>query len=126
MFLIDLIILFVALIGLLYFYTKYEPDNINNLFLYKLYLLLFVFLILFITNIVSNLISGIKIDYEDIMEYAVNNALLAVIAYSTYNELVYHGFYSNYTTSQKMFMLILLIIMFIAVVKMTQLFIEPS
>ena len=52
MFLIDLIILFVALIGLLYFYTKYEPDNINNLFLYKLYLLLFVFLILFITNTV--------------------------------------------------------------------------
>ena len=106
MFLIDLVILFLTLMGLLYFYSKYEPSNINSLFLYKLYLFLFVFLILFITNLVSSLIAQETINFEEIMEYAVNNALLAVIAYTTYDALVYHGFYKDYTPSQQMFMLI--------------------
>lgn len=126
MFLIDLIILFLGLIGLLYFYSKYEPDNVNNLFLYKLYLFIFVFLILFITNIVSNLMVNVVNDYEQLMAYSINNALLAVIAYSTYDDLIYYGFYKDYNPTQKMFMLIYLIILFIAVVKMTQLFIEPN
>ncbi len=126
MFIIDLIVLFIGLIGLLYFYKKNEPDNINDSLLYKLYLFIFVFLSIFITSTVSYLMAKETINYEIIMEYSVNNAMLAIIAYATYDNLIYHGFYKDYSPTQQMFMLIYLIILFIAVVKMVQLFIDPN
>ena len=55
------------------------------------------------------------------METAINNALLAVIAYDVYNDLIYEKFYSGYNKYQKISVLVLLILAFITTVKLLQL-----
>jgi hypothetical protein len=55
------------------------------------------------------------------MDTAINNALLAVIAYDIYNDLIYEGFYEKYTPFQRIAVLVLLILAFITTVKLLQL-----
>ena len=96
-------------------------DDKRNSIFYKLYLFLFMFLLQIILNVFNNIFNKQKITLNSIMETAVNNALLSVIAFDVYNDLVFEGFYKGYTSYQKISVLVLLIIAFITTVKLLQL-----
>jgi hypothetical protein len=96
-------------------------DDRRNSIVYKLYLFTFIFLLQIVLNVFNNIFNKEKISLNSIMETAINNALLSVIAFDVYNDLVYNGFYKGYNTSQKIASLVLLILAFITTVKMLQL-----
>jgi hypothetical protein len=109
---------------LLFFYIAFFLENFNddnNSIIYKLYLFAFVFLLQIILNIFDNVFNKEKITLNSIMDTAVNNALLAVIAFDVYHDLIYKKFYEGYTHYQKITVIVLLILTFITTVKMLQL-----
>jgi len=119
--LITAVILFCYII----FYMENFDDRRNTI-IYKLYLFLFVFLLQVTINIFNNIFSGDKISLNNIVDMAINNALISVIAYDVYNDLVYNGFYKNLTSVQKTTILVLLIIGFITAIKLLQMLISPA
>lgn len=96
-------------------------DDRRNSIVYKLYLFTFIFLLQIVLNVFNNIFNKDKITLNSIMETAINNALLAVIAFDVYNDLIYEGFYKGYNSYQKIATLVLLILAFITTVKMLQL-----
>jgi hypothetical protein len=74
-----------------------------------------------ILNVFNNIFNKEKLTLNSIMETAINNAFLSVIAFDVYNDLVYEGFYKGYNSYQKIATLVLLILTFITTVKMLQL-----
>lgn len=96
-------------------------DDKRNSIVYKLYLFTFIFLLQIILNVFNNIFNKDKITLNSIMETAINNALLSVIAFDVYNDLIYEGFYKGYNSYQKIVTLVLLILAFITTVKMLQL-----
>lgn len=110
----------------LYTYVNLFLTNINDqnyAIAYKIYLFLFVFIIQSIINFIDCLISNKKICINELIEISVNNALLTVIAYDVYNDLIYNGYYKSFTNHQRIMVLILLIISFMTVIKLLQLLI---
>ena len=108
----------------LFFFVAFFLENFEdrkNSIIYKLYLFTFIFLLQVILNIFNNIFNKEKITVNSIMETAINNALLAVIAYDVYNDLIYEKFYSGYNKYQKISVLVLLILAFITTVKLLQL-----
>lgn len=113
----------------LFMFINLFLDNIDdrkNSIAYKIYLFLFVFIIQFLFQIFTNLINTNKIAINVLIETSINNSLLAVIAFDVYNDLVYNGFYKSFSAQQKTLMLVLLIISFMAVVKILQLLISSN
>jgi len=96
-------------------------DDRRNSIIYKLYLFTFIFLLQVILNLFNNVFNKEKITLNSIMETSINNALLAVIAFDVYNDLIYEGFYKGFNQYQKIATLVLLILAFITTVKMLQL-----
>jgi hypothetical protein len=96
-------------------------DDRRNSIVYKLYLFIFIFLLQLILNVFNNIFNKEKLTLNSIMETAINNAFLSVIAFDVYNDLVYEGFYKGYNSYQKIATLVLLILTFITTVKMLQL-----
>jgi hypothetical protein len=108
----------------LFFFVAFFLENIDdrkNSIIYKLYLFIFIFLLQVILNVFNNIFNKEKITINSIMDTAINNALLAVIAYDVYNDLIYEGFYKGYSPYQKIVVLVLLILAFITTVKLLQL-----
>ena len=108
----------------LFFFVAFFLENFDdrrNSIIYKLYLFTFIFLLQVILNVFNNIFNKEKITINSIMETAINNALLAVIAFDIYNDLIYDGFYKKYNGYQKISVLVLLILAFITTVKMLQL-----
>ena len=108
----------------LFFFVAFFIENFDdrkNSIIYKLYLFTFIFLLQVILNVFNNIFNKEKITVNSIMDTAINNALLAVIAYDVYNDLIYDGFYKGYNTYQKISVLVLLILAFITTVKLLQL-----
>ena len=108
----------------LFFFTLFFLENYddrNNAIIYKLYLFTFVFLLQIMLNVFNNLFSGEKITMNYIMDTAVNNALLAVIAFDVYGDLTYQKVITFQNKYQQIAVLVLLIIGFIATVKLLQL-----
>lgn len=101
-------------------------DDRHNAIAYKIYLFLFVFIIQFLFQIFANLINSKKIAVDEIIETSINNALLAIIAFDVYNDLVYNNYFRLYTHQQKILILILLIIGFMTVIKFLQLLISSN
>jgi len=122
------ILLKLFLIGIsLYLYLSIfiENDNVLNkdyAIAHKFYLFLFIFilqfLILLITSILSkqNILKSIEENYAE----AINNALLAVIGYDVYGDLIEKKYYSELHPQQKLLMLVLLIIGFMASIKVLE------
>lgn len=111
----------------LYMFISLFLDNFedrHNAIAYKIYLFLFVFIIQFLFQIFTNLIHSQKINIDEIVETAINNALLSVIAYDVYNDLVYNNYFKTYNSQQKILILILLIIGFMTAIKFLQLLIS--
>jgi hypothetical protein len=111
----------------LYMFVSLFLDNFDdrhNSIAYKIYLFLFVFIIQFLFEIFTNLINSKKIAMDEIIETSINNALLAVIAFDIYNDLVYNNYFSAYNHQQKILILILLIIGFMTAIKFLQLLIS--
>ena len=63
---------------------------------------------------------------NELIETSINNSLLAVIAFGLYCDLSYNGFYRGYDHNQKTLVLILLIIGFIATIKILELLISSN
>ena len=101
-------------------------DDTKNIIAYKIYLFLFVFIIQFLFLIFTNFINKHKMSINTIMESAINNALLSVIAFDIYNNLVYNGYYKLLSLQQRMLILVFLIIAFMAVVIILQLLITSN
>jgi hypothetical protein len=122
------ILLKLFLIGIsLYLYLSIFIENDNVLsedyaIAHKFYLFLFIFmlqfLILLITNIISkqNILKSIEENYTE----AINNSLLAVIGYDVYGDLIKKKYYDNLSSQQKILMLVLLIIGFMASIKVLE------
>ena len=64
-----------------------------------------------------------QLDINIAIEQSVRDALIAVIAYDIYNDLVYNNFYSNYDPHQKIIILTILIICFLTTIKLFELLI---
>jgi hypothetical protein len=109
----------------LFFFTAFFLENFNdrnNAIVYKLYLFTFVFLLQIILNVFNNLFNKDKITLNSIMDTAVNNALLAVIAFDVYGDLTYQNILpSKDNKYHNITILVLLIIAFITTVKLLQL-----
>lgn len=106
------------------FLTDFEDKK--NAISYKIYLFLFVFVLNFMFQIFANLINKIKISMDELIEMSINNALLSVVAFSVYDDLSYNGFFNQYNNYQKSLILILLIIGFIATIKILELLITSN
>jgi len=104
----------------------YDFEDKKNAISYKIYLFLFVFILNFMFQIFANLINNIKISINEIIESSINNSLLAVIAYGIYSDLSYDKFFDRYDHSQKILILILLIIGFITTIKILELLISSN
>jgi hypothetical protein len=96
-------------------------EDRRNSIAYKLYLFTFLFLLQVTLNIFNNIFNKEKLTLNSIMETAINNALLSVVAFDVYNDLVFDGFYAGYSPYQKVSVLVLLILAFITTVKILQL-----
>jgi len=96
-------------------------DDRHNAIVYKVYLFVFIFTLQIILNIFNNLFDKQKLSLNSIMETAVNNALLAVIAYDIYGDLLFNGHFNNYNEKQKILVLVILVIGLITTVKLLEL-----
>lgn len=101
-------------------------EDKKNAISYKIYLFLFVFVLNFMFQIFSDLINKVKISMDEIIEMSINNALLAVVAFGVYDDLSCNGFFNQYNHYQKSLILILLIIGFIATIKILELLITSN
>ena len=93
---------------------------------HKIYLFLFIFIVQFLINFFTNVNDKETITLGQIIEDAVNNALLAVIAFDVYNDLVYLNYYKELNPHQQITILIFLIIGFMTAVKILQLLITSK
>ena len=119
---INLIFLFISLyIYVLYFLNS--PYDGENVIMNKLYLFLFVFIINFISAFINNLFSKGSSSLYSIVSYSVNNALISVIAFDTYNDLIYNGYFKTFSHHQKSIILVLLMIAFMTIIKLIQIII---
>lgn len=103
-----------------------DLDDKKNRISYKIYLFLFIFILNFMFQIFSNLLSDITISINELIEMSINNALLAVVAFSIYNDLDDNNFFAKETQYQKSLVLILLIIGFITTIKILELLISSN
>lgn len=118
-----LIKLFLTAIAL-YFYLTNFMENVNDreyAIPHKIYLFIFVFIIQFLYTFITNVRSKDKITIGEIIEDSVNNALLSVVAFDVYNDLIYLRYYQGLSSRQQILVLVLLIIGFMASVKILQL-----
>jgi hypothetical protein len=126
-----MILLFKLLItGLtLFWFVTYFMDNFDdkrNTIIYKLYLFLFVFLLQVMINIFNNIFGNEKVSLNSIIDTSINNALISVIAYGVYDDLVYNGFFNGLTKHQKTSILVLLIIGFVTSIKLLQMLLSST
>jgi hypothetical protein len=115
-------ILFTAIF--LFFFITVFLENFqdrDNAIVYKLYIFTFVFILQIILNIFNNIFNKDKITLNSIMDTAVNNALLAVIAFDIYGDLTYQKIINLNNKHQSVFALVLLIVGLITTVKLLQL-----
>jgi len=113
----------------LYMFVSLFLDNFDdrqNAISYKIYLFLFIFIMQFLFQIFTNIINSNKIAVNEIIETSINNALLAIIAFDIYNDLVYNNFFRTYNHQQKILILILLIIGFMTTIKILELLISSN
>ena len=99
-----------------------NPDDRENIIMNKIYLFLFVFIINFISSFINYLLSS-TYSFNDVIVFSVNNALVSIIAYDVYNDLVYNEYFKNYSHHQKSVILILLMIAFMTIIKLIQIII---
>jgi hypothetical protein len=119
--LINLIFLFISLYLYMIFFMS-NPDDRENIIMNKIYLFLFVFIINFISSFINYLLSS-TYSFNDVIVFSVNNALVSIIAYDVYNDLVYNEYFKNYSHHQKSVILILLMIAFMTIIKLIQIII---
>jgi hypothetical protein len=101
-------------------------EDRHNAISYKIYLFLFVFTINFLFTFFNNLVSSKKIIIKELIEVSINNALISVIAFDVYNDLGINELFLKYTHSQKTLILVLLIVGFMATIKILQLLISSN
>ncbi len=110
----------------LYFYLNNFMENINDreyAIPHKIYLFIFIFILQFLVSFITNVRSKEKITVGEIVQDSVNNALLSVVAFDVYNDLIYLKYYQGLSSRQQIMVLILLIIGFMVSVKILELLI---
>ena len=101
-------------------------DNRSNAISYKIYIFLFIFILYFKFQIFNNLVYYKTINFSKIIEVSINNAILAIIAFDIFNDLSYNKFFDTFSREQKILVLILLIIGFMATIKILELMISSD
>ena len=101
-------------------------DNRSNAISYKIYIFLFIFILYFKFQIFNNLVYYKTINFSKIIEVSINNAILAIIAFDIFNDLSYNKFFDAFSREQKILVLILLIIGFMATIKILELMISSD
>lgn len=96
-------------------------DDRRNAIAYKLYIFVFVFFVIITLGILDNVYSGANLKLNHIVDNAINNGILSILAYDVFNDQIYNGFYKNYNNYQRILTLVILIIGFITSVKLLQL-----
>ena len=100
-----------------------NPDDRENVIMNKIYLFIFVFIINFISAFINNLFFKGSNTLYSIISFSVNNALIAIIAYDTYNDMVYNGYLKSFSHHQKSIILVLLMISLMTIIKLIQIII---
>lgn len=123
-----LIRLFITGIALFFYLSIFlpHPEDKSNAIPYKIYMFLFVFIIQFILYFITNRALANKNTINQLVESAINNALLSVIAYDVYRDLDADGIFINMKENQKTISLVLLIVGFMATVKIIQLLVTNN
>ncbi len=118
-----LIRLFITGILLFVYLSLFLPniEDRSNAIPYKIYMFLFIFIVQFILYFLTNRTLANKNTINQIVESSVNNALLAVIAYDVYGDLYAGNIFDNMDANQRNISLVLLIVGFMATVKIIQL-----
>ena len=107
----------------LYFFLMTNFENLNDrsyFILYKLYLFLFIFCLQLVLNLLGGIICN-DVNLDDCLQQSIRDALIAVIAFDVYNDLIYNGFYVNYSDHNKILILTILIICFLTSIKLFEL-----
>lgn len=124
----NLLIKLVVLTVTLYMYISLfldDFDNKKNYISYKIYLFVFVFIIQFLIQLFSALLTKKNVNLYNFIENSINNSLLAVVAYSVYNDLFINEFYNNFNHQQRVMVLVLLITGFMTAINIIQLTLNP-
>jgi hypothetical protein len=123
-----LIRLFITGIALFFYLSMFLPniDDRSNAIPYKIYMFLFVFIVQFIMYFVTNSSGANKNSINQIIESAINNALLAVIAFDVYGDLYANNIFKDMNQHQRIISLVLLIVGFMTTVKIIQLLITNN
>jgi hypothetical protein len=118
-----LIRLFITGIALFFYLSIFLPHlgDKSNAISYKIYMFLFIFILQFLLYFVTNRALANKNTINQLVESSINNALLAVIAFDVYRDLDADNMYNGMNEHQKIISLVLLIVGFMATVKIVQL-----
>ena len=108
---------------LLFLFVTFFLDNVDykdNIIWYKLYIFLFMFFIQIIVSFVNSIFTKEVISYPELIDVSITNALLTVIAFDVYGDLVIQKYIDNLTQSQKNLLLVLLVIGFMVSIRLIQ------
>lgn len=101
-------------------------EDRHNAISYKIYLFLFIFIINFLFQFFTNLVNSKKIIISEFIEVSINNSLIAVIAFDVYNDLAISNYFAKYNRDQKILVMVLLIVGFMATIKILELLISAN
>jgi hypothetical protein len=101
-------------------------EDRHNAISYKIYLFLFIFIINFLFQFFTNLVYSKKIIISEFIEVSINNSLIAVIAFDVYNDLAISNYFAKYNRDQKILVMVLLIVGFMATIKILELLISAN
>ena len=79
-----------------------------------------MFFIQIIISFVNSLFTNEVISYPELIDVSITNALLTVIAYDVYEDLIYKEYISKLSNSQKNLVLVFLVIGFLVSIRLVQ------
>ena len=97
-----------------------EPvENRDNIIWYKLYIFLFMFFIQIIISFINSIFTKDVILYPELIDSSITNALLSVVAFDVYGDLVIKK-YIDISPSQQNLLLVFLVIGFMVSIRLIQ------
>lgn len=108
---------------LLFLFVTFFLDDVknkDNVIWYKLYIFLFMFFIQIIVSFVNSIFTKEIISYPELIDSSITNALLTVVAFDVYGDMVLKDYINDLSQSQKNLLLVLLVIGFMVSIRLIQ------
>ena len=108
---------------LLFLFVTFFLDDVknkDNVIWYKLYIFLFMFFIQIIVSFVNSIFTKEIISYPELIDSSITNALLTVVAFDVYGDMVLKDYLNDLSQSQKNLLLVLLVIGFMVSIRLIQ------